>query len=708
MLQTAMPPSNPYTVFDEQKGDEMYGLDFETRCELDLTQVGLDRYVNHPSFEVLLAGISNASGTVTYLFDFVNKPENFDDFRRIVEDQMHFAAHNAPFERAVLKQMGMYLDGIRIYDTAVMSRGMGGASRLANAAPQLVNFQKMTEGKDLIRMFSTEQYIGGKMTPEFTKMYYHQWTTFGTYCLVDAQASAKIVELSEITSGSYSYNEDQITQLMNDNGWHVDMDSVHHMWRRYQENLEILQQEFLQQHPDAADLNLNSLPQLKAWCREHKVVATSFDEKNVEKLLKKVEAKLADPAIQEDRVDHYTAVRDLLKLKQQLGGSSLKKLKVIMDTIGEDGRLRNQYMHVGAGQTFRTSGRGVQMQNLKRMVNQKDMSTLADPSVEWTNEELAENLRQVFTAEDPKGYLVVGDFSAVEARALPYLAGQQWKVDAFREGKDMYKVQAADIFGIKYENVTKEQRRTGKVGELSCGYGAGAGAVMRFAEGMHVDMSQEEAQDLVTKWRQSNADIVRLWQTLDDLLHQALAGKREFGTAIGYDLSVSIGPIATPPTLSAIHPGAQSLSMDLRRYDGSLILRRVFHGCYENGGDVMYYKASESNTKLWSRYYRNQTTKQYEPYKIYGGKLAGILTQSFCREIFFDTLKAVEDYCAYEGLKLIGQFHDEIIVEVTPDLTNGHDYQDQVVAEIRSLMEIVNYRAFPLDADVNADYRYTK
>ena len=119
----------------------------------------------------------------------------------------------------------------------------------------------------------------------------------------------------------------------------------------------------------------------------------------------------------------------MLRTKQVLGGSSLKKLKVILDTVGPDGVLRDQYMHCGAGQSFRTSGRGVQMQNLKRLPPQpRGIAELFDPQQDWTNEELAENVRQCFTAHHPQGSLIVGDFSSVESRGLAYLAGEQWKL----------------------------------------------------------------------------------------------------------------------------------------------------------------------------------------------------------------------------------------------------------------------------------------
>src|SRR5690606_11992918 len=151
--------------------------------------------------------------------------------------------------------------------------------------------------------------------------------------------------------------------------------------------------------------------------------------------------------------------------------------------------LRGQYLHVGAGQTFRTSGRGVQMQNLKR-IGGKPRPINPNRVLVWGNDALSSNIRQVFTASEPLGKLIIGDLSSIESRGLAYLAGAEWKLDAYAQGKDMYKVQAVSMgLASGYDNVTPAQRQTGKVGELSCGYGAGPGAVRSFAEKMGTELT---------------------------------------------------------------------------------------------------------------------------------------------------------------------------------------------------------------------------
>ena len=126
---------------------------------------------------------------------------------------------------------------------------------------------------------------------------------------------------------------------------------------------------------------------------------------------------------------------------------------------------------------------------------------------------------QVFTSSDPGGSLLVADFASIESRALAYQAGETWKVDAYHRGEDIYKAQAVKIFRLSgVDVVTKEQRTTGKVGELSCGYGAGPVAVKDFAAKMHVEMSESEAGKLVRDWRDANPKTVDLWERLLPLI----------------------------------------------------------------------------------------------------------------------------------------------------------------------------------------------
>lgn len=697
---------------------DLVGLDFETYGSVNLPAHGLDRYTSDPHFRPLIASVAwfENGRAVEVTFDFV---ADYELALRELEamlrgESTYICAHNAGFEKAVLDRIGLHFETERFFDSAVVARAAGGGSRLEAAAPQLLGVEKMAEGKDLIKLFSIPgKYQEKRHTQAFcgdvVEEHQPEWATFKKYCEIDARLSLRLVRelLDQTTSNERHYQ--WLTMRMNQVGWPVDVASVEEMQRRYLENQEAALQQF-REDCDAAELNVSSLPQLKAWCAERGVKATSFDEKAVVRLLTRIETKMEAMHPGDPKLDGYAEVRRLLLTKQILGGSSLKKLQVILDRVGADGRLRDQYLHCGAGQTLRTTGTGVQMQNLPRLSGElRVMDTLSDDDVDWTNDEMAHNLRQVFTSSHPQGRLIVGDFSSVESRGLAWLAGEEEKLEAFRQGLDVYKVGAAKQFGVGYDQVTKTQRTFGKVGELGCGYQAGGGAVRDFAAGMGVELTEEEAAQIVYDWRSANPKIVEFWDTLNLALLQVVQGRQPLVLIqLQHGFRLSLQRCDTPASLAAQHPGAQSVMLCVENPDLLLrpFLMRKFHGCYMRGRNVGYYKPSDRKTgDLWKNHYTDPKTKQLRFYELYGGKLAGILTQSFCRELFFLVLWQVQAWADRFGHTVVGQFHDEIVVDWTP----GGRSLELTEAEMRRLMSdpgIVT--GFPLAAEVKSAYRYIK
>ena len=449
----------------------------------------------------------------------------------------------------------------------------------------------------------------------------------------------------------------------------------------------------------------------------------SFDEATVLKMLPKVQKKLSTMSPDDKRFEDYSQVAALLETKRILGGSALKKLATIQNQVTPEGKLLDQYLHLGASQTFRTTGRGVQMQNIKRLPPVlKPVETIFDSSVEWTNEDMAANMRQLFRASNPdpeRGALIVGDFSSVESRGLAWLAGEQWKLKAYNEGKDIYKVLAAEQFEVDYYDVSKDQRKFGKVGELSCGYGAGPGAVQSFAEGMGVALTEQEALKIVKDWRGANNAITDFWERLDRALHRSISSGEGTDVLVGPDgADFKFRFIVEPEvdSLTELHPGVQKLSIIFMSRE-IVLFTRVFRGCYERGRNICYYKPTGLKTgALWSGSYMDPKTKRKGFYDIYGGKIAGILTQSFCRELFFSALREAHSYfeVPYAGVKLVGQFHDEIVLDADLDelATHGKTFEDvaKSLEEIMSDPYVQGYviPGFPLSAEVNYAWRYIK
>lgn len=343
------------------------------------------------------------------------------------------------------------------------------------------------------------------------------------------------------------------------------------------------------------------------------------------------------------------------------------------------------------------------------------MDQIFDDSIHWDNDRLASNLRQVFTATDPNGTLIVGDFKSVESRKLAWLAGEDWKTKAYKSNRDMYVELASRLFDLPIESITKDQRQLGKVGELSCGYQAGPGAVKDFAAKMGTDLSEGEASKLVIDWRAANPNIVALWDKLDSMLHHALdatAGETTHVLPDGF--LVQIRRCFTPMSLQeqAARQGRHVQSLELVvEHLGKHFMSRFFHGCYSHGRNVRYYKPTDRKTgDLWRDTFVDPKTKQTRYYEIYGGKLAGILTQSFCREHFMAAMLRVSDWCWKVGnVGLVGQFHDELVLDWEPGSRPEHATEAEAKYMLDQFMSDPGLaKSFPLAADIKTDYHYTK
>lgn len=680
----------------------MIGLDFETYGSRDLTKVGLRNYVDDPLFRPLVAVVATRAGKGK-VFDFVKDGHDYttERLKGFLLGGHTIAAHNAGFERNVLRRIGIEVPASRFVDTAVIAAYHGAGRSLEAAASQLLNTPKYEGGMRLIKTFCIPgeyQDDDFAFNPRIREDKPDEWAELIHYCDIDAKLSLQLADWS-LPSSELAYS--QLTMEMNDTGWPIDMSLVKNMFHRYDKNLLSVEDTFIRETGEI-DLNLSSTTQLSKWCAERGVRSSSFDEEKVESMISMLEKRLHSNVLTEEKRLAYSEVLAMLTAKRDMGGSSLKKLEVMMRQAAEDGRLYDSYMHFGAQATGRTTGRGVQMQNLPRLFGDGDnVYDLNHPDVEWDNRKLARNLRQVFRASDTVGHLVVGDFSSVESRGLAWQAGEQWKLDSYAQGKDLYKVLASQMYDVAYDDVTKPQRQVGKTGELSCGYGAGAGAVHAFAKGMGVDMSEQEAASLVRDWRAANPAIVSWWQTLHDGLVTALTlGDARIPKSWG---AVVITKIDAPLSLQKMGP---KHSLQVKLWTPTMQFARVIHGVEMHGRNLTYYKPSERKTgDLWSNHFTDPKTKQTRQFTVYGGKLAGLLTQSLCREMFFDSLRVLDKELEWvPNARIIGQFHDEIVVEWSP----GNAPLSQVKHMMEVAMTSTHLPGFPLGAEIKSDHRYIK
>jgi hypothetical protein len=231
--------------------------------------------------------------------------------------------------------------------------------------------------------------------------------------------------------------------------------------------------------------------------------------------------------------------------------------------------------------------------------------------------------------------------------------------------------------------------------------------VKDFAEKMGVVLSEVESAMLVRDWRAANPKTVEYWYALDDALHKALTMRAPMKVDIPHG-RVMIDPAAAPESLSMQvgNPNLLSLRVRLLLHDNTLVLTRVIHGVHEVGRNIHYWKPSERKTgNLWTDTWMNPKTKRQQPFTIYGGKLAGLLTQSLCREVFFDSLRQVHAECAkWNNVSLVGQMHDEIVLDWVPGALSLADAR----AMLEQCMTNTQLPGFPLAAEMKHDYRYTK
>jgi DNA polymerase len=697
------------------------GLDFETYAERDLTKVGLNNYVECPAFTPLLAAVAVEEQGV-YTRHILDLTKDYGNTRKSLVDLLAekiIVAHNAGFEQSVMKRMGMYAPASRFIDSAVLARAAGVAGKLEAAAPQLLGLDKVESGWSLIKKFSIpgeyqEENDNGLFDPQIVEDNPDDWAEFAYYCGMDAELSLRIAGAVLPTIPESELDYMRATMDMNEAGWHVDVSLVKEMIRRYERNVQLAVDSFRIQ-TEAEELNLSSHPQLVAWCKDKGIIASSFDELSVASMLKRIGKKLEDPTLSDEKRRNYEDVVTLLNTKQILGGSSMKKLYTVQSTVSEDDRLRDQYLHIGAGATWRTTGRGVQMQNLKRLGTQPDpVEDLFDTSIEWSNDKMASNLRQVFTASVPQGRLIVGDFSSVESRGLAWFAGEQWKLEEYRAGADIYKALAAKFYHKDVADITKPERTFGKVGELSCGYGAGPDAVQSFAEKMGVELTEVEAGQLVADWRRINDHTVQFWHGLDRVLHDALVYRIPKYLPFAHG-RIRISPVLAPASLRKQVGDQTLLSLRISVFldDGTQVLSRVIHGTHMVGRSIEYYKPSERKTgDLWTNHYTDPKTKQTRIFTVYGGKLAGLLTQSLCREIFMAALVEITEWAGgYPNVKVVGQFHDEIVLDWIPWADTGQFHTPGLMTTIAVLEDVMTHTSlpgFPLAAEVKSDHRYTK
>lgn len=614
------------------------GIDIETYSSEDIAN-GVYRYADAEDFTILLFAYSVNDGPV--LITDIAQGEEIPP--RIVEaltnPHVIKTAFNAAFERTCLnKFFGLNMDAEQWECTMVRSAMLGLPLSLDAVGRVLkLEQQKMQEGKSLIRYFSCPckpTKVNGGRTRNLPQHAPDKWATFKRYCIRDVeveQAIRRITSAYRIPKSEHRlYVADQ---RINDRGVLVDMDLVTQAIRMdaaYKGRLNAEAMEI-----SGLD-NPNSVAQLKAWLEKE-------TDTTVDKLSKKdLPALLA--SADNDKVER------MLRIRQEMAKTSTKKYEAMRKTACSDGRVRGLLQFYGANRTGRWAGRLVQVQNLpqnhledldyaRSLVKSGDLSAveLLFGNVPDT---LSQLIRTAFIAKDGCTFLVC-DFSAIEARVIAWLAGEQWRLEVFRTHGKIYEASASMMFHVPVDEITKTdpRRQKGKIAELALGYQGGVGA-MKTMGGESMGLTEEEMSEIVDNWRNANPAIVRLWKDVEAAARMVIRyGEPVSVKGLKFFMSLGAMMIQLPSGRCLSYPRP---SVGVNRFGSESI-------CYEGV---------------------SQTTKQWCQQETYGGKLVENIVQGIARDCLAITILRLEE----KGYPIVFHVHDEVIIEA-PENDGVHTLQ---------------------------------
>lgn len=618
---------------------ENLSVDLETFSSVNLGKCGVYKYAESEDFEILLFGYS-VDGSEVQVVDLA-QGETIPDvvLSALTDETVTKWAFNAQFERVCLsrylrdkginvnpgqtgKSEGLFLNPCSWHCTMIWSATLGLPMSLESVGAVLgLDKQKLTEGKNLIKYFclpcNPTKVNGGRTRNK----YFHdkeKWDLFKSYNKRDVEVEMSIQEkLSRFPVPDFLWQEFYLDQQINDRGIGIDPLFVESAIKL---DLEV-KTHLVDELKRVTGLeNPNSVLQMRSWLKKHGLEMESLGKKEVAKELKTVGKELAE----------------VLRLRQQLAKSSVKKYTAMKNAACMDYRERGMFRFYGANRTGRFAGRLVQLQNLpqnhlpdlaeaRSLVKQGNVEAL-----EMLYEDIPDTLSQLIrTAFIPRtGFkFIVADFSAIEARVLAWLAGEKWRMRVFEEGKDIYCSSASQMFGVPVEKhgVNGHLRQKGKIAELALGYGGSVGALKAMGA-LDMGVREDELQPLVDAWRSSNPMVTTLWWDVDRAVKQCVhehASVRTHNIVFTYKSGFLIIKLPSKRCLYYVKP-------------------RVEENKY--GGESVTYEGVGS-------------TKKWERLESYGPKFVENITQAIARDILLYAMQTLKEY------RIVAHVHDEAIIE---------------------------------------------
>lgn len=656
-------------------------IDLETYSSVPLAKAGAQKYIQSPDFEILLFAFS-VDGAPVQVIDLA-RGEQLPPWlvQAITSPEYIKHAYNAPFEWGCLSR---YLGPLPPDQwRCTMFHGLycgytAGLDATGKALGLPQDKQKLNTGKALIRYFCIPckpSKANGQRTRNLPQHDPAKWDLFKEYCRQDVVTEMEIERrLSAFPVPDWVQKQWETDLIINARGVAVDLELVTGALYLGDTVRQTLMAEAM--HLSGLS-NPNSVAQLTTWLQEE------IGEELAD-LRKDTVARLLG------RDGNSAQVSRMLEIRQELGKTSTKKYDAIEAAVCADGRVRGLLQFYGANRTGRWAGRLVQVQNLPRTYTEPldlarelvkgrklDPLRLIYGSVPDT---LSQLIRTAFVA--PEGHVLIdADFSAIEARVISWLAGEQWRLEVFRTHGKIYEASASQMFGVPLELIKKGRpeyalRQKGKVAELALGYQGSTGALITMGA-LDMGLTEEELPDIVSRWREANKRIRDLWYSMDSAAVQVITEGGSVGVnglllarEYDYDNGVDCLTIRLPSgrKLYYISPGI---------------------GQNEWGRPSISYMGMDQKTKRWKRI------------ETYGGKLVENCVQAIAR----DCLALSIDRLEAAGLPVVFHVHDEVVIDVAP-----WDTEDAMLSTVCSIMgEPVPWAPdLPLKAAGWVGYYFTK
>ena len=665
-------------------------IDLETYSAVSIGAAGSYRYILDPSFEILLFAYS-LDGMPVEVIDVASGQVIPLWLKNALKNPLYIKhAYNAAFEWFALSKYLGQLPPDQWRDTMLHALYCGYPASLDAAGKAMglpEDKKKLATGKALIRYFCVPckpSNANGNRTRNLPRHDPAKWTLFKEYNGQDVVTEMEIDRrLSAFPVPAFVQKQWETDLLMNARGVAADMDMVSGA-------LVIGATVKSQLMGEARQLsgldNPNSIKQLARWLTD----ATDSDAEITSVTKETVATMLKQP--------QPANVQRMLEIRQELGKTSTKKYDALETCIADDGRVRGLLQFYGANRTGRWAGRLVQVQNLPRTYTHPlppARQLVKDRNIDGLrlmygsiNDTLSQLIRTAFVAT-PGNVLIDADFSAIEARVISWLAGQEWRLEVFRTHGKIYEASASQMFHVPIEKIKKGNpeyalRQRGKVAELALGYQGGVSAMRRMDTGHSLDdLSDDEVKGIVDRWRETNSMIRDLWNIVDS-------------AAVTVITNGGAQTIRSETTDAVI-----TLACELDVITGTRYMTILLPS-----GRKLYYPSPEIGVNRWgnpsvSYMGQNQTTKRWERVETYGGKLVENIVQAIARDCLAIAIENLEA----QGLHVVFHIHDEVVID-TPAWAD----EDTMLDTVTKIMTkpIPWAQALPLNADGWVDKFFKK